>query len=350
VTRESLSHYMISGLDFLLSMRNPNFNTDAATLLSTTNCEGMPSGWWSQLAADVVNLTHTRLQRYGSRVNSAYKADLALQLYRSLELGLASYKTHIAGLTNAPSVSDLTQDYNVYYGAQIESNSTRQYKSTMASVAMASIVPMSDVTMVEFTSYWHSDENGFWTGPQYHPDPQFITLPCYDYTPYCYKDENGDCTTTSVNAAAVVLAYNEDMNILRNGMFEENAAVWRSQGCTFPGPVAPVTPSTSQDPLNPDYYERQAAIWPVIPEFVNTLFYQYDGLNTLAVKQAGSDVRYLPNQLSDSIPTNIGWLDVNYDGFCYQSTYMSPSCVRVDSSIWDNALCQWYFPSIEEAE
>jgi hypothetical protein len=220
---------------------------------------------------------------------------------------------------------------------------------TIASVAMASIVPISDVTIVERTSYWNADENGYWTGPTFHPDPQFITLPASGYQ-YCYQDSNGDCTTTSINAAAVVLGYNEDMNILRNGMFEEDAAVWRSQGCTFPGPQSPTNPSTSQDPVWPDFYERQAVIWPVVVELVNALFYQYDGLNSLAVKQSGSNVRYLANQIVDAIPTNIGFLDVNYDGLCYQPQFMTPSCLRVDSSIWDNGLCTWYFPSITEAE
>jgi len=358
VTRNKLSHHLISGLDFLLSLRNPNINTSASQLLNQSNCAGdSPNYLTNPLPYDVISLVNTPLQPFGSKISAQYNADLAHQLYMSGELGLPSYKTHVAGLTSAPNVSDLSQDYNVYFGAQIESNPARQYYTTIASIAMAAIVPVSDATIVDRVSYWHYNSTGWWTANNFHPDPQFLALPAYGYTG-CYQ-VNSSCTVVSTNAASVVLGYNTDMNILRGGYYEENPAAWRSQGCTFPEPPMPLNPATWYsvgDPNYPDYSTRWNAIWPVIPEVLNPLFYQFDGLKSLAVKQAGSDVRYLPNQLSDAISTNIGWTDANYDGSpnsspatnCYYNSIMVPSCTRVGSDTFDSTACTWTFPNIYE--
>jgi hypothetical protein len=316
-------------------MRNPNTDTASATTLNQAQCGIVPS----DLAYDVIALLKTPLKRYGSRINSVYKADLSLQLYRAGELGLANYAAHVGSLTDqgTTSTSGLLSNLNVYYGAQIEASSVRQYSSTTASVAFASIVPINDVLIVDRSSYWHADSSGFWTGVNYHPDPKFIALPAYDFQ-NCYQSE-GDCTVVSANAAAVVLGYHPDMSILRDEFYmEENTGLYRSNGVTFSSPDLSGIIRAS-DPVDaPSYTYRQTNMYRLLPEFINPLFYQFDGLNSLAVKQAGSEVRYLPNQLVDIIPTNIGWTHSNYDGSC--SNLLPSDCTRQSSSFWPSgALC-----------
>jgi hypothetical protein len=352
VTRANLTQHLISGLDFLISLRNPNFNYSASSWLNNTNIEGFGGTLPSALALDVVALTHTQLQRYGSKVASNYTADLALQLYRVGELGLASYKTHIGYLTNQSTtgVSDLSQDYNVYYGAQIESNRSRQYLNATASVAMASVVPINDVLIVDRVSYWAYDVNYFWTGANYHPDPQFITLPAYDFQ-NCFNGCNQNVENVSSNAAMVVLGYNPEMDdCVTDDCYQvENDPYWRSSGVTNPQPdaagiYAPSTYGTSY----PDFNGRQSSMWRLASNFLNPLYYKYDGLNTLAVHYAGSTTRYLPNQLVDSIPLGIGWNDVNMDGFCYTPSLLASPITRAASDYWATPGCQWNYPNIAE--
>jgi len=337
VTRATLTHHLISGLDFLISMRNPNTDTTATTKLSQSQCGIVPS----DLAYDVIALTKTPLHRYGSRISSTYTADLELQLYRAGELELADYATHVGLLTNqdTTSTSGIPNKRSVYYGAQIETSSLRQYQNTIASVALASIVPINDVLIVDRSSYWHTDSTGTWTAKTYHPDDKFIALPIFDFGP-CYQS-GGDCAVVSKNAAAVVLGYHPDMDIFRgdDAFLQENNAYYRSNGVTFPQPDGSGIYPVSDPPEGGDYTIRQANMWRLLPEFVNTLFYQYDGLTSLAVKQAGSDVRYLPNQLVDAIPTNIGWKHTRYDGSCFD--LLSTDCTRQSSSIWDGQECTW---------
>jgi hypothetical protein len=335
-TRADLTQYLISGLDFLISMRNPNTNTSASNLALNSACLPIPNS----VAYDVIALASTPLKKYGSQVSSQYKSDLALQFYRMAELGLASYKTHISQLTNqgTTTVSDISVDYNVFRGSQIESNSARQYNSIYASVAIASLVPINDVLIVDRSSYWHTDNNGRWTASQYHPDSQYISLPnAYNYE-NCYQT-GGACTATSTNAAAVVLGYHPDMSILRYDIFEENAAYYRSAGVTFSNPD--INGLVSSTYANSDYSLKQANLWRILPEVLNPLFYQYDGLNTLAVKQHGSIDRYIVNQLVDSIPTNIAWNDAQFDSTCFRADIMNGECSRATSSIYDVGACTW---------
>jgi hypothetical protein len=334
-TRADLTQRLVSGLDFLISMRNPNTNTAASNLTLNSACLPIPNS----VAYDVIALAYTPLKQYGSQVSSQYRSDLALQFYRVAELGLASYKTHIGQLTNQATtgVSDIVGDYNVFRGSQIEANSTRKYNNIYASVAIASIVPINDVLIVDRSSYWHTDATGIWTGIQYHPDSQYIKLPNSNYG-NCYQT-GGTCTTTSTNAAAVVLGYHPDMSNLRDGDFEENPAFYRSVGVTFPQPdTFGLPPSTYE---YEDYSVKQTMLWRILPEVLNPLFYQYDGLNSLAVKQAGSITNYLVNQLVDSIPTNIAWNDPIFDGTCYQQSLMSPTCSRATTSTYDGGACTW---------
>jgi hypothetical protein len=335
-TRVSLTQRAISGLDFLISMRNPNTNTAASDVLSNSACLPVPNS----VAYDVIALARTPLRKYGSQVASQYKSDLALQFYRVAELGLASYKTHIGQLTNQTTtgVNDIITDYNVFRGSQIEANSTRKFNNIYSSVAVASIVPINDALIVDRSSYWHTDTTGFWTAQNYHPDSQYINLPeAYNYE-NCYQEDSA-CTATSTNAAAIVLGYHPDMSILRDDIFEENPAYYRSGGVTFshpdPNGLLPSTHTFS------DYSLKQSNLWRILPEVINPLFYQYDGLNTIAVKQAGSLERYLVNQLVDSIPTNIAWNDGQFDATCYRSDLMSPTCSRAASSIYDGGACTW---------
>jgi len=303
-------------------------------------------------------LTHTPLQQYGSKVASNYTADLALQLYRVGELGLASYKTHISYLTNqnTTGVSDLSQDYNVYYGAQIETNRSRQYLNATASVAMASVVPINDVLIVDRVSYWAYDVNYVSTGMNFHPDPQFITLPAYDFQ-NCFNGCNQNVENVSSNAAIVVLGYNPQLDdcFIANddggGCQElENVPFWRSMGVTYPNPdLAGLPAPSTYNPGFPDYTGRQIALWRIAGDFLNPLYYKYDGLNTLAVHYAGSTTHYLPNQLVDSIPLSIGWNDINMDGFCYTPSLLSPTINRAASEFWNTSPgCQWNFPDFAE--
>jgi hypothetical protein len=354
VTRVNLTHHLISGLDFLITLRNPIFNYSASSWLNNTHIEGFAGTIPSALAFDVVALTHTQLQQYGSKVASNYTADLALQLYRVGELGLGTYKTHIRCLTNQSTtgVSDLSQDYNVYYGAQIETNHSRQYMNATASVAMASVVPINDVLNVDRTSYWYSDTvNYFWQGMNYHPDPQFITLPAYDFQ-NCFNGCNQSVENVSSNAAMVILGYNPEMDdCVTDDCFEmENTPMWRSPGCTFASPDTNgiSAPNVYNQAQGVDYTWRQNTMYRLVPEFLNTLYYKYDGLNTLAVHWSGSSVHYLPNQLVDSIPLSIAWSDPNFDGTCYTPSILTPTITRAASDVWETQVCAWQWPFITE--
>jgi hypothetical protein len=330
--RTSFTHHLTSGLDFFLSLRNPNINSTVGDLID--NCEGIVP---IDIAADVISYIHTRTQRYGSQIHS--ESDLARTLYMADELGL-SYKQTAMDLTGTPSVSDLPVDLNVVFGAQIETNPARQYYEVTASVAVAATAPLSDVIMTVKTSYYHSDDSGLWTSLNYHPDPEFFTLPAYDFG-NCYV-ESGDCTVTSKNAAAILLGYHPDMDFL------EVPESTRSRGALFPSPMLgwgyipnAQFDATLTEPARVDYLTRQDLQWVTLPEFLNPLYYQYDGLASLAYKQAASDLHYLPNQLVDSVLTNVGFFSF-FDGYCFETELMDPTCNREDGNR-DAGLCLWYW-------
>jgi hypothetical protein len=326
--RTSFTHQLASGIDFFLSLRNPTINTSVGDLINNFPCDGIVP---IAITADVIKYMHTKTQRYGSQIHSA--PDLALALYRANELGL-SYKAAVMELTGSPSVSDLAEDLNIFYGSQVETNNARKYYDVTASVAMAATAPLSDVIMTVKTSYLHSDDSGFWTTISYHPDPQFFTLPAYDFG-NCYV-ASGDCTVTSKNAAAILLGYHPDMD------FMEVPEWTRSRGALFPSPMLGYgyMPNAQFDTYT-DFQTRRDFQWSTLPEILNPMFYQYDGLGSLAYKQAASTSQYLPNQLVDSVLTDVGFFGF-FDGFCFETSFFDPTCSREDASR-DSGLCLWYW-------
>jgi len=319
ITRNHLHHHAISGLDHLISLRNPTLDTTAVSLLASLDCEAGDIVNWDAidrpLAEDVIQLLHTKLRTFGSTIDSSFQRDVAIALHRTAELGLGYYLGHVAQLTNSPSTSGPAANLNVYYGAQIESSSDRQYQfSKLASVVMASIVPINDVLMADKSSYWQVDSNGLWTArdQHYHPESPFIVL---NDLSNCYQEEEGVCTDASKNAAGLVVGNRDEYD---DGSLE-NPAQWRSPGLTFSSPDRDGIVNYWLDIV--PFSTRQVSMFRLLSQFTNTILYQWDGLKSYAVKQANSEVNYLPNQVIDAIPTNIAWLDAEYDGFCFCAAY-----------------------------
>jgi len=276
-------------------------------------------------------------------------------LWLAAYLGLTDYASHVLHLTNAsspnspPSVWDLNatqQADNVYYRALMESNSTRQYRSRTASVAFAANPAIiNDVTIADRTSYWARDATGVPTGRSFHSKIFITPDDGTSFLTYCYKTGSPPvCSDASTNAGAVIFATHPDMDdgygSNDDGAPEENAFNWRSHGCLFSSPTSLYEPyPTSGGMVDPN--ERRDAQNQLIPEFINALWYQFDGLGTLAIKESGSDVRYLPNQIVDAHPTNAGWNGA-YDGPCY--TAVDPFvCDRASTNYW-SYVCQWDYP------
>jgi len=251
---------------------------------------------------------------------------------------------------NPPSVADLNateQADNVVHRAMKESNLIRQYRSRTSSVAFAAYTPINDVLIVDRTSYWARNVSGAPTGYQSHskifktPDDGTSL-----YT-YCYKS-GGVCTDASIDAGAVIFAthprFNDVWEPLGDGA-EENQFNWRSRGGLFSSPpTLPVPQDSTYDtePIWVDSDARRNAQNQIITEFINPLYYHYDGPNTHCVKQAGSDYRYLPNQIVDAFALNIFW-NSPYDGFCYNADYVVSECLRATTNFW-TFTCVWDWP------
>jgi len=346
--RNDLGQYSISGLDFLLSLRNNQSDTSSYSLLQSANCDGLtPED--PTLTYDVLSLQHTQLSRYGSKVRSVYSAELKHNLYQAAELGLPSYGWHVLHLTSPTNVSDLNttqQGYNVYYGALRESSAFHQYRERTSSVAFAASAPVNDVLIVDRTGYWARDASGYPTGHLFHSKIFQTPDDGTSFYTYCYKT-GGVCSTASTNAGVVIFATHPDLNDLWPGLdpewgAEENQASYRSRGGLFSAPGTLYPPAATVDGL-PDFDYRRTAQNQFMPEFINALWYRFDGLNSLAVKQAGSDSRYLHNQIVDAHPTNVGW-NGPYDGLCYTSDFISSiECDRPSTNYWVGA-CAWNWP------
>jgi hypothetical protein len=330
VTRTDLSHNMISGLDFWLSLRNPNTNTTAFSILGAGTC-GYAT---ADIAADVINHFHTKTQRFGSRIASQYKAELGLLLNRVNELGLNSYKTHVGGLTDSPSSADILTHYNVYYGAHTETNAARQYHSTASSVAVAATVALSDAIMADRTGYWVANEAGEWTSQLFHPSSADIQSP--GQFDNCYK-VNSECTLVAKNAGAILTG-----QIVTS--YSSNYDNWRSRGALFARPLD-YCPQADQDELGFDHLGRQTTCYQTIPELINPLFYQWDGVPSMSFKSCDSFTEFLPNFITDAIPTNIAFTSF-MDGRCFTPQIIGandfyPACSRERSSS-QSPDCVWY--------
>jgi len=337
VTRVDLSHQLISGLDFFISARNPVINTTAwATFASSTPCGYTPAS----IAADVINHFHTKTYRFGSTINSQYAAELANTLNRVNELGLSSYKNTIDyGLTDTPSSTDILTHYNVYFGAHTETNSSRQFESTASSVAVAATVALSDAIIADRTGYWAADENGAWLGNTFHPNIQDIQSPSYGFL-NCYMGGGSSCTQLAQNAAGLLTGQIQDPN------FSTQLNIWQSRGCLFAQPMD-YCPQANQDDLGFDPLGRQVPSYQIIPEIINPLFYQYDGDLSQAFKSADQDSLFLPNVITDAIPTSVGWSSV-LDGLCFNPYWIQPlspypACARQRSSSI-GGTCVWSSP------
>jgi hypothetical protein len=332
VTRTDLSHHMISGLDFFVSARNPNINTTAFAILGEGTC-GFAH---ADIAADVINHFNTKTQRFGSRIHSKYNAELSLILNRVNELGLNSYKVHVDdGLTDDPTSSDITTHYNVYYGAHTETNAARQYHNTAASVAVAATVALSDAIKADRTNYWAANENGEWTAHLYHPNSEDIQSP--GQFDNCYKNGGSECTTVANNAGAILTG-----QIVAS--YSSGYDNWRSRGALFAKPLD-YCPQGDQDEIGFDHLGRQTPCYQLIPEIINPLFYQFDGLPSMSFKSCDSFTDFLPNFITDAVPTNIGWTSF-MDGRCFreeliEASDLFPACSRERTSSM-SPECVWF--------
>jgi hypothetical protein len=348
VPMAKFQHYLLSGLDFLLSFRNPNLNHTLADLVTnwdTTSCDNIHS---SNLASDILTLQNTPVRRFGGRIDPSFARDLKLQLYRSREIGLDTYGTIVSHLTNTPSVSDLNSTQlaaNVYYQAHLERNSSRQYRSALASVVMAALAPINDVLMTDRTGYWGYDANGAWTGSLYHPDPAvFDSYPQYQFR-NCFPGEDDwgyGCDPISLNAAPVIVGYHPDMDSWDCDM-EENRYFFRGYGALFSAPKGlDYDKSDAAEPSTtfPNYEARLQTIFGVLHEFLNAMYYKYDGLASLAIK-APVGPRYLPPQLVDAFASNIAWTYSNtWEGSCHTGRYVP--AVTLANACFHPTICTQY--------
>jgi hypothetical protein len=346
-------HSLQAGLNPWISLRNPAYKTSTGDYLlnSPNDCSGYVA---SNFAKEVVRLSRTRCQRFGSQIAPEYKADIAIELHRAAQLGL-DYKSQVASLTNS-SLSGISS-LNYFFGTVTETDPRRQLFGTSSSTAVASLVEISYVTSpnVDRTGYWHYNASYWADGNRFHPDPRFFNLPAFDYLNmwYCPGGYANCSLDISRNAAALVMGYDPRMDPDANedpfsGL--ENPITSRSQGLTYNGPNLQYIGQKAYGVQ--DYWDNRVnPSWQLVADFLNPLFYQYDGLASLAVKQSssvGDSINYyLPNPIVDSIPTNIGFMDPNYDGYCYQPQYFTGSTCRYDNSLGsDNGgYCywSWYF-------
>jgi hypothetical protein len=367
LTRANLSFYLVSGIDWLISMRNNDTNSVVSDM-SYPSCSGvLPSNSiWpntngegydrAQLAKDVVTLLHTPLQRFGSKIREVYKNDLRLQIHRLGELGFDDYRAHLLLLTNQSSdlLNGAPQNTNVYKGTVQETSSARTYHSTIASIALASLVPINDAIWMDRAGYWTSSGNQ-WTGRDIHPDPTYFKNGggehlLFSETFTLAYQENSVYTDAALCAQVALVPFypppgqkaplgeaipifDLDKDEVANYgseeepvYQEENQYATRSHGFTFSRPPVDFTVGPSQSNW---YEERRVLMWKTLPEFLNPLFHQYDGFKSHAVKQTTSLLRYLPNQFVDSVPTNIGWQDIAFDTTCF--SYLS-NCGRDDTN------------------
>jgi hypothetical protein len=335
-------HYLISALDWLLSLRNPNTTNKFTSAPTCTNSpDTTQSTPRSSLAKDVLNLLATPVRQFGVRIDPSYKEDVKLQLYRSRELGLNTYAQHLSKLSLTTSNTD-----EVFVGAHKETVSANRYRNRIASLIMAAIVPVNNAIMVDPQSYWSVDSTGAWNGYIYHPNPApgvpyLAEQHTYTFN-WCQASSSQPCSATAYNAAAALFGYHPDMDSV------ENPDGTRSEGAimSYP-PDYLVYPMSDEDPNTKIFF-----IWRLLPQFINALYYKFDGLNSLAVKNAGADARYLPNQIVDEFPVNIGWNDAGFDAgdsggncawwFKDPPMWTSSQCDRKSANAQgDGANCLW---------
>lgn len=328
ITRTNMDIPILGAIDFFHSMRNPNLNYSTGAMIAA-NCSGIVPTNFSET---VITLLHTQTQRWGGQIH--YPADAALAFYRADEMGLPAYLYHVEGLKNNTNITGLDNCTHVYLGSHRETNPTRQYYATIASVALASAIHIEDVSIIDEMAYYHFDVNGMWTGHLYHPDPTYFPEPASSFD-YCYQS-GGSCTTVSSNAATMLFGYSPDMDPFEAPEFD------RSRGALFPEPFMGYSyVPTAQFDDHTDFQTRRDYQYATLPEFLNTMFYQYDGMGSLAYKQVGSLTQYLPNQLADTVPTNVGWYSY-FDGFCFAPQYFSPTCSRSNTDR-DTGTCTYWW-------
>jgi hypothetical protein len=310
VTMTDLSHNLISGLDFFLSLRNPEINTTAWNIFgSATPCGIIPA----DIASDVVNHFHTKTRRFGSRIDPKYKGELGAILHRVNELGLASYKVHADALTDISTDynNDITAHTNVYYSALTETDSDRLFKSTAASVAVAATVAINDAIMVDRTGYFIYDpETLMWSGATFHPNREEIQSPSYGFL-NCYKNGTAECTHTARNAAGALTG--QVLDDEGELVLQTTQMAWVLRGALF------AQPPEDYHPMNGDLgfnaINRLTVINQFIPEIVNPLFYQFDGIHSLAFKLNDLQPNFLINSLTEVVPGEIGWTG-SMDSLC----------------------------------
>jgi hypothetical protein len=343
ITYSQLNHHLISALDFFISARNPNTNTTAYAAFGSSSPCGFnpanivyPGGQTpAAIVQDVFNLFHTKTQRWGSKIHSAYAAETALLLYRAQnELGLSSYKNTISYLKDNITASDITTHENVFYGVHKDASASRKYLNTTAFVALAAnIVPLNDVILVDRTGYFAVDQDGYWTSRQFHPDPSLISSPDYEFA-NCYKGGGGSCTNTALRGAGVLTS-----QILESlsPEFSSGNTAWFTRGALNAGPIDWVPPHAW------DQWSKENAGFPVLTEIINPLFYQFNGAASMAFKFCDSLDYFLPNVITDAFPSAIGWSGY-LDGQCWQSNLIADGCPRSRTAMGTPDCECFYFP------
>jgi len=325
-TQTDLSMHHVSGIDFFVSMRNPSLNVNAATYLGTSAC-GVPI---SSFANKVVNLANTPTRTFGSLVDPMFADELTAIFHRINELGLSDYKTHVEALTNITSTG-LASGVHVYYGATTEKNASYMFAGKMSSVALAAAVVANDVIIKDRTNYFGMNmATGDWTGQNFHPEFDVAT---WDECFSVIDPGTGlpTCTTASTNAAPVVTSYNPYFEM-------SSVPAYGTRGAGLAQPYW-IQTSSQAAATSGDITIRLYSQGTAFGELENALFYQYDGLNSIAFHMSDSTDSLLQNPIVDSIHYSLGWKGV-MDGVCYTTDVLANYCDRADSFIWGNA-CPW---------
>jgi hypothetical protein len=342
----NLQHHAISALDFFISARNPTINTTAyAYWGSSAPCGYNPAtvtypGGSSpaSIFPDVFNHFHTRTQRWGSKIASAYASETALLLYRANELGLNTYKGVIPYLTDGVGSSDLLTKMNVFYGIHKDSNATRKYSAVTPFVAIAAnIIAINDAIMTDRTGLFGIDGDGYWTSKNYHPDPALMSSPDYEFA-NCYKGGGSTCTTAALRGAQVLTG-----QILESLPYTMDAYNWGffTRGALNAGPIDYALPHDA------DLWSKPNTVYALLGEIINPFLYQYDGVYSMAYRYCDSIHYFLPNVVTDAFPSAIGWSGY-LDGTCWQQSLIQSNaqygaCSR-ERTFQPSGEC-FYFPN-----
>jgi len=326
VTKNEFAQYILTGIDVFLSLRNPDMDLDAPTLIGDGSQCGLSV---IPFASKVINLMRTPARRFGGQIDPKYSEELEVIFHRINELGLADYKTHAEALTDSVYVGDLDSGVNVLFGIMNEQNPGRQWRTVAPSVAFAAAMGINDAIFDDPTNYYQRENVTGWPiGQLYHP--QHFDLETMDF---CYDD----CYShpTAYNAWNQVSEINEWTGW---GWGYET----RSHGCMWSHCYEPQYWRYDIDTAN--FYPSRWRAASLINEVANLFFYQFDGPNTFALWHSDMDDNFgitLPNSVVDAFPYNMGWRGIQEtDCYRYETTVLD--CRRDNVVQTGNYICTSY--------